>query len=185
MKPETAPTSVETNKASKAELEALGNERLQELSETGAEQARDNNAERAEQARDLIKHHEPAPEPTPVADKETPRSGFAAKLDYVLNYRQTMVSLQQRLSPASRNFSKTIHAPIVERTSEALEKTVMRPSVTLGATWTALIVGGVFYEVARHYGYHLSGFEMLGALVVGGILGVLIEGALRLVRHKV
>lgn len=185
MKPETGPQSVEHNEAVKAEIETMGNERLKELSETAAEHAPEDGVDRAEQAREQISRHEQAPEPVPTADKEAPKSVITATLDYVLNYKQTLTSMQQRLRPASRNFSKVIHAPAVERSSEALEATVMRPSVTLGATWTALIVGGIFYETARYYGYHLSGFEMIAALIVGGILGVVIEGVLRSVRRKV
>jgi len=184
MKPETGPQSAEHNEAAKAELEALGNERLKELSETAVEHAPEDSVDRAEQAREQISRNEQAPEPVPAADKEAGKSIITTTLDYVLNYKQTLTSLQQRLRPASRSFSKVIHAPAVERSSEVLEKTVMRPSVTLGATWTALIVGGIFYETARHYGYHLSGFEMIAALIVGGILGVLIEMILRTVRHK-
>jgi len=184
MKPETGPQTVEHNESVKAELEALGNERLKELSETAVEHAPEDGAERAEQAREQISRNEQAPEPIPAADKESGKSFVATTLDYVLNYKQTLTSVQQRLRPASRSFSKVIHTQAVERSSEALEKTVMRPSVTLGATWTALIVGGIFYETARYYGYHLSGFEMIAALIGGGILGVVIEGVFRTVRHQ-
>ena len=65
-----------------------------------------------------------------------------------------------------------------------LEKTVMRPSVTLGATWTALIVGVVFYWTARHYGFRLSGSEMILALIVGGLLGAGLEWLGFLLRRK-
>jgi hypothetical protein len=91
------------------------------------------------------------------------------------HYRETMNSLQRRLSPAGRKFSQFIHAPTIERASEALEKTVMRPSVTMGASVTALIIGGLFYFTARHYGFALSGSEFVLSVIVGGILGLVIE----------
>jgi small-conductance mechanosensitive channel len=184
MHPETE-SRPDQNENSQAELEALGRERLKELDEAAPEAAAENQAERAEQARETLANHEVAPtEPMARADQETPTSTLADTLDRVLNYRQTMASLQRRLSPASRNFSKVIHNQAVESTSEALEKTVMRPSVALGATWTALIVGLIFYLTARHYGYRLSGFEMIAALIVGGILGVILEGLSRFFRRK-
>jgi hypothetical protein len=95
-----------------------------------------------------------------------------------------MRSVQQHLSPASRNFSKFIHTPAVEKTSEALEQTVARPSVTLGATWTALIVGGLAYFVARHYGFHLSGSELLFSFIVGAIIGIVGEGVFRVFKRR-
>ena len=178
---EPRPAQAEHNQA---ELDRLGNERLKELAEKSAEQSPDTKTERAEQAREVLAKQERTPEPPPAGDREKPNSDASAGLDRILNYRQTLASVQRRLRPASRNFSKVIHNTTVESTSEALEKTVMRPSVTLGATWTALIVGLIFYLTARHYGYHLSGFEMIGALIVGAVLGIVIEGLTRLVRTK-
>jgi len=177
---EPRPSQAEHNQA---ELEALGNERLKELAEQSPEQSPDNQAERAEQAREALAKHEPT-EPVERADSETPSSALSDTLDRVLNYRQTMASMQRRLSPASRRFSKVIHNKGVEGTSEVLEKTIMRPSVTLGATWMALIVGLIFYMTARYYGYRLSGFEMIGAMIVGGILGIVLEWVIRLTRKR-
>jgi uncharacterized integral membrane protein len=91
-------------------------------------------------------------------------------------YNETLTSLQNRMSPASKAFSKLIHNPAVERTSAILESTIMRPSVVMGTTWTALIVGVIFYVTARVYGFKLSGSEMLLALLGGAVLGLVLEG---------
>jgi hypothetical protein len=56
---------------------------------------------------------------------------------------------------------------------------VARPSVAAGATWTALIVGAVFYFTARHYGYMLSGSELLFSFVAGAVIGLAVEGLWR------
>jgi hypothetical protein len=177
-------TRPDQNESSQAEIEALGQERLKELAEKSPEHTAEDQAERAAEAREKLAVHEEEPEPKGHADEETPTSKLAETLDRVLDYRQTMANLQRRLSPASRRFSKLIHNKTVESTSEALEGTVMRPSVTVGATWTAFIVGLIFYLTARHYGYRLSGFEMIAALIVGAILGIIIEGLLRLARKR-
>jgi hypothetical protein len=183
MRPENEPRPVE-NERNQAELERLGNERLKELAETSPEKSVENQSERAEQARKTLSKHEKAPEPMPTVDREAPGTNLAATLDRVLNYRQTLASVQQRLSPVSRSFSKVIHNRTVESTSEVLEHTIMRPSVALGATWTALIIGLTFYLVAHYYGYRLSGFEMIGALIIGGILGIVLEAILHLFRKR-
>ncbi len=169
---------------SHAELEALAKEQLEKLATT-PENAAEHAEKRAEAAREIIHKQEQAPDPVPVAEKETAAPvPFVARLDQLTNYTHTMASLQRKLRPMSRSFSKVIHTPAVEKTSEALEKTVMRPSVAAGATWTALLVGVIFYVTARIYGYALSGSEMLVALVIGGILGVALEGVGRLLRRR-
>lgn len=146
--------------------------------ETQADKLEDDPDRRAEAAREIIHKHEPTPEPAPAVETENaPRpSSFAQALIHPkLNYTQTLASIQRRLTPARRTFSKVIHAPAVEKTSEALEKTVARPSVTAGATWTALIIGSIFYFTARRYGYILSGSEIELSFVVGAVLGLILE----------
>lgn len=91
------------------------------------------------------------------------------------NYNETLVSVQDKLSPASRVFSKVIHNPVVEKTSEVMEQTIMRPAVVMSATWTAFLAGLIFYLTARFYGFTLAGSEMLLALVGGGVLGLTLE----------
>lgn len=167
------------------ELEATRNERLNELTHA-ADNEHDNSGKRAEQAREAIRHHheaKPEPEPVPAAEHHKPEPKLPY-LSYKLNYRQTMDSMQHKLAPVSRGFSKVIHAPAVEATSEVLERTVARPSVANGALWTALIVGSVFYFTARHFGYILSGSEMLFSFVVGAVLGLLLEAIWRTIRRR-
>jgi len=180
MSVEQQPTSHETHEQSKAELEALGRERMLELGVKTPEASAEHQEQRAEAAREAIGKHEPAPEPAPAVEAAAP--AFAARLDALVNYTQTVQSLQRRLSPVSRTFSRVIHNTAIEKTSEALETTIMRPSVVTGALWSAAIVGLAFYLVARHYGYALSGSEMLVSMLVGGVIGGLLETASRAVR---
>jgi hypothetical protein len=173
----------ERNEQQAAELEAARREKLEELRQSAEHEPQD--AEhRAEAAREVIHAHEPAPEPSDHHEAAPPEPQPKPFLDHRLNYRQTLASLQRQLKPASRAFSKVIHTPAVEKTSEVLERTVARPSVTLGATWTALIVGGVFYFTARHFGYALSGSELLFSFIVGAVIGLIIEGLWRAARGR-
>ena len=182
---EHQPRPSETNERSQGELEAMAKEQLKTAPENAAEHA-EKSAEAAREAREVIKNQTEQPEPAAVAEQEAPPppATFTARLDHMLNYTQTMASVQRKLSPASRSFSKVIHAPAIEKTSEVLESTVMRPSIVAGATWTAFITGLTFYMVARAYGFTLSGTEMLAALIGGGLLGILIEGVLRTIRRR-
>jgi hypothetical protein len=161
------------------DLESARSEKLAELHEQAAEKdPSDSGEKRAEQAREVINKQEKKPEPEPSGEAETARPSFPL-LNRHLNYSQTLASVQRKLKPVSRGFSHVIHMPIVEKTSESLEKTVARPSVMVGTTWTALIVGTIFYLTARHYGYALSGSELLFSFIVGGLLGLVIEGLWR------
>jgi hypothetical protein len=182
MSVEQQPKSHETNEQTKAELEALGKERMLELGVTTPEASPEHQEKRAEAAREVINQQELPPEPTPVAETAPTGPTFTAHLDALVNYTQTMRSLQKHLSPIGRSFSQVIHNDAVEKTSEALEATVMRPSVITGALWSAAIVGLAFYLVARHFGYALSGSEMLVSLVAGGVIGGLLEAASRAAR---
>jgi hypothetical protein len=91
------------------------------------------------------------------------------------SYRSTMQSLRRDLSPGRRAFSRFIHIPFVESLSDTLDQTILRPSVILGATLTALIVGGTLYFNAERYGFPLSGSEFVASLVVGALIGLLVE----------
>ncbi len=161
-----------------AELKEIASaEKANNLSETSAEKA-PQSSERAKEAREVIKQQEGEPEPANTSEAASnPASRIHQVLNHRLNYAQTLASVQRKLNPISRNFSQVIHTPVVEKTSEALESTVARPSVLLGSTWTALIVGTIFYLTARHYGYTLSGSELLFSFVVGALLGLVLEGA--------
>jgi hypothetical protein len=165
-----------------AELEAARVEKMAELSRQ-PEVAPDHQEQRAEAAREVIKGPEIAPEPPPAPEAETkaPARNLLF-IDHKINYRETLASVQRKLSPVSRSFSQVIHTPAVEKTAEVLERTVARPSVVLGATWTALIVGSMFYLIARHYGYALSGSELLFSFVIGALIGLTAEALFRLAR---
>lgn len=176
------PGSHERSEQLSQELEAARREKLEELRQH-AESEPDHAEKRAEAAREIINRQEQAPKPAAHAENKAP----SVKIPFInhrLNYAQTLASVQRKLSPVSRTFSEVIHTPAIEKTSEVMEKTVARPSVVLGATWTALLVGGIFYFVARHFGYTLSGSEMLFSLIVGALLGGLVEGLWRGLRRR-
>jgi hypothetical protein len=163
-------------------LEATRAEKLAELRRSPETEPGDA-AERAEAAREVIHKREQAPKPA-ESEEATPPPPPKPHFNPQVNYQHTLASLQRSLTPVSRTFSKLIHTPAVEKTSETLEKTVARPSVTVGATWTALIVGGIFYFTARHFGYSLSGSEMLFSFIVGAVIGLLLEGFWRAARGR-
>jgi hypothetical protein len=175
---ERLPDKGESLEALKAGEQLKGPER-QASGET-REQAEHKQAEQLEAARGKL---ETTPEPQAKAS-EREAAPHATKLDKESAYWDTLRSVQRHLKPVSRSFSKVIHSPAVERASEVAGATVARPSVTLGATATALLVGGFLYITARSYGYSLSGSEFLLSLLVGGVLGILAEGIGKLFKRS-
>jgi hypothetical protein len=183
---EQSPHHPERQSEHQANLEQAARERLEQLRRQPEQAAEHTPNQRAEAAREIIhKTESRTPEPEPPTTAET--HGSRGRLPFFnpeVNYVHTMASLQQKLAPVSRRFSRIVHAPAIEKTSEVLEKTVARPSVINGALWTALIVGGTFYLVARTYGYTLSGSEMLFSLLAGGLIGMTIEAIWRASHHS-
>lgn len=103
------------------------------------------------------------------------RHGVVSKKDRAASYKKHMKQLQSELPPVQRAFSKVIHNPVVEKTSEVIGSTVARPNAILAGAVTAFILVLGVYLIAKHYGYVLSGFETIGAFIVGWIIGTLYD----------
>jgi len=103
------------------------------------------------------------------------RHGVVSKKEREASYKHHMKQLQSELTPSQRAFSKFIHNPVVEKTSDAVGATIARPNAILsGAVVAFFLVLGV-YVVSKFYGYTLSGFETIGAFIAGWVLGLLYD----------
>lgn len=103
------------------------------------------------------------------------RHGVVSKKERDASYKHHMKQLQSELKPTQRAFSKFIHNPVIEKTSEAVGSTVARPNAVLSGAVVAFFLVLAVYLVAKHYGYPLSGFETIGAFIVGWVLGILYD----------
>ncbi len=112
---------------------------------------------------------------TSAPQKPLPKN--ATKKDRNDSYNQTMQHVGTELSLAERAFSKVIHNPSVEKTSEAFGSTFARPNAILAGSFTALVLTTAVYVIARNLGYVLSGFETIGAFIVGWALGLIYDYA--------
>ncbi len=174
-------SNVEHRRSSNNEIERAAAERLKSIENHG--ERPENKEKSIEKAREMLKQAEAVQPKNETTTKNEGGHAHHRLITPSINYKNTMRSLQHRMKPATRQFSKFIHSPVVDSTSEALGKTVFRPSVTLGATTTAVLIGGAMYFFARANGFLLSGSEILFALVIGGVLGLIIEGILKSVRR--
>ena len=108
--------------------------------------------------------------------KETKEDKPLTKKDIDNSYKKTMANVQNQLSAPSRAFSKVIHNPIVEKTSDAIGNTIARPNLIISGALGA--IASVFvYFIAKRYGYLLSGSEVIVLFVAGWSIGAVIEYA--------
>lgn len=91
------------------------------------------------------------------------------------SFNSTMKEVQGKMKPGSRAFSKVIHTKPVEKISDIIGSTIARPDAILSGALIAFIFTLVVYLVAKQYGYPLSGFESIGAFVLGWVIGILFD----------
>lgn len=177
MNPEVLkPTSENNVEAQKAAAERSSE--LLKSAERSAEQSPDRKSERVESARKEAKE---------ILSKEAgkeKRSGgepgfsgvqHATKKQREASYKHTMKHIQSEMTAPARTFSKFIHHNVVEKSSEAIGSTIARPNAILAGSLTALVLVSGVYIVAKLFGYRLSGFETIGAFILGWALGLIYD----------
>ena len=111
----------------------------------------------------------------PTTDAPRRGTGKLSKKQKSEAYKATITRVQAELPAGKRAFSKVIHNPVVEQTSEALGNTIARPNAILAGSVMAFVLVLIVFLVANHFGYALSGFETIGAFVAGWIIGLLFD----------
>lgn len=91
------------------------------------------------------------------------------------NFKREMKQVQSELSSPSRAFSKFIHTAPVEKASEAVGDTVARPNAILAGSFFACLATLSVYLWASYTGYPLSGFETIGAFILGWLVGIIFD----------
>lgn len=110
-----------------------------------------------------------------VPEKEKPRAGRRSKKELEASFNAPMDEVRAQMSPSSRAFSKVIHNKAVEGVSDALGSTVARPNAILSGAVFAFVLTFAVYLLAKNLGYPLSGFETIGAFILGWVLGILYD----------
>lgn len=177
--PETQPkgpeANVETPRVSQEQYESLVNP------ETAAELSVENGEKAAEKAR--VEALETAvsverggsekarKEPSIAARRKTAIS----KQERSASFKKHMKDAQAEMSLPERTFSKVIHNKAVEKTSEFVGSTIARPNAILAGGLMAFILVAAVYFLSKSLGYVLSGFETIGAFIIGWVLGILYD----------
>ena len=163
------------------EIEAA-NERLRATHERRAEIEMESSPEDAENARhEALEQAKTAEKESNTQEAELRREQSPAerrpktRSQKEASFKRTMNTVQEEMSAPGRAFSKFIHAKPVEKASEATAKTLARPNAILAGSIAAFICTLAIYLIAKRYGYTLSGFETMGAFIVGWLIGQLFD----------
>lgn|GEM_PF-6293531 len=181
---QSARETIETQASNKAEKQDMAQETAE--TETTPEAANETSPESQNKDQERSQEVEAKEKAEKSAErsqeKKAVRTNNKRKKQQV--YQKTMQDVQRNLSPAQRRFSKFAHARPVEFVSEVLEETILRPSFIWGGVIGAFILGGGVYITARVIGFELSGSEFTLGLLLGGLIGFVLERLIGLFRHK-
>ena len=161
--------------AGKAEQERIGHDKERNNAEKGHDKET-NESDARKEALELANSSEKESKQTEKADDHSPLERHGpTKRDKKLSYDSTMKEVRSHMSGPSRTFSKLIHAPLVEKVSDATGSTVARPNAILsGAVFAFLLTLGL-YLIARMNGYPLTGTESIAAFALGWVLGLIYD----------
>lgn len=166
------------NEQTNHELEQLGAERsraihenLESKQERSHESAENLKAEAMEKALSKEKGASPSNDERLSSPAER-RTGPIGKVQREASYHAVMKETRAHMSAPSRAFSKVIHNKAVEKASEVAASTVARPNAILSGAFFAFVLTLGVYVVAKNIGYPLSGFETIGAFILGWLLGL-------------
>lgn len=114
---------------------------------------------------------------TAEAEKQLPNNEQTptGKKQQEASFKRTMREAQKHMSGAQRTFSKVIHTPAIEKSSDIIGATIARPDALLSGAVFAFLAVLSLYITARYVGFALSGFETIGAFLIGWLVGVIFD----------
>lgn len=105
------------------------------------------------------------------------RRGPISKKQLDSSFASQMANVRDHLGPTGKLFSRFVHSKPVEILSDFVGSTIARPNALLTGSIVAFISVTVVYFTANHYGFTLSGFETIGAFIIGWVLGLIYDYA--------
>jgi len=92
-----------------------------------------------------------------------------------ITLRRELQQLRRSLPAPERALSKVVHQPVVRAISETAGKSLTRPSGLLGGGLVAFLGTSSYVYLAKHLGFTYNYFVFFLLLVVGFIIGLLLE----------
>lgn len=148
-------------------------EKLRENLERNAENAHEQDTDKAKEAVEKAFAKKREKESSHTNEKlEKSRTPKRTKKTLDASFKREMSSARSHMSTPSRAFSKLIHIKPIEKASEAVGTTIARPNALLAGSVAAFLLTSGIYFWAKHIGYPLSGFETIGAFIIGWLIGI-------------
>lgn len=153
-------------------------ERLRDRLERAEKEHKDRSSEQEvlKEAQELAQEHTEKPADHTASPAER-RRGPITKKQLNGSFTSQMNHAREHMSPASRVFSRFIHAKPIEALSDFAASTIARPNALLMGSIVAFLTVTILYFVANHFGFRLSGFETIGAFIIGWTIGIVYDYA--------
>lgn len=152
-------------------------ERLRDQLDRQAEKAPNDNLEAAQQEalEQALSHEKMSAAPDREVSPAEKRNNRPPQKVIEAGFQKTMQEVRTEMSTPSRAFSKVIHNKAIEKASDVVGNSVARPNAILSGAIAAFILTLGVYLLAKNLGYPLSGFETIGAFILGWILGLIFD----------
>lgn len=124
---------------------------------------------------------------SPAEHQKQPNShhhGTVTRELRTMTFKRALVRLQKRQTKPDKVLSKFIHQGAVDVASEALGKTIARPSGLIGGGLLALLSTTVLLFTARHYGFRYNYLVFFCTFAIGMLVGQICEMAVKLLRRR-
>lgn len=109
-------------------------------------------------------------------NKETPAQFYGVQHELKTQaYNRGLNNIRQQLPLASRTFSKVVHQPVVDATSNVVAATIGRPVALLLGASTALIGAVILIYASKHYGFRYNYLLVFLLFLVGFTIGLVFE----------
>lgn len=97
------------------------------------------------------------------------------------SYTNTMYHIRSALPAPSRVFSKVIHSPLVENTSQIVSKSIGRPTGLLWGGLVSLAASSFSLFFAKRYGFEYN----FGILILSFLTGYLVASIIEAIYHGI
>jgi len=118
-----------------------------------------------------------------IVEKKSEHPVFINKQLKDMAYSRALTRTRKHLSAPSRLLSTIVHSKALDRPSEAIGKTIARPSSMLGGAFVALVGTSLLLWITKKQGYEYNYLAVIVFFAGGMIVGLALESLYRLVRR--
>ncbi len=157
------------------EKEAIKHEKSKEAQDETVEKIRSSVETKAKSSQEYSQTKEKAKQHHPVLVNKQLKD---------MAYSRAMVRTRKHLSAPSRAFSKVVHSKVMDKPSEAIGKTVARPSGMVGGALLAFVGTSILLWVTKRYGYEYNYLAVMLLFGIGMVVGLGLEGLFKILKKR-